>query len=337
MKIGEFLHDRIVSLLLHLFCMLALSAFLLLTGTGAGVVVIILIVWVISLCVLTVAGYIRQRNRIRELEAIMGGLKQKYLFTECAPRPQSYVGRKILGLYRRAGKSMIEAVSDAEAKQRDYREYIENWVHEIKVPITAIELLCENNKSETSRKIRLQLALIDGHVERTLYYARLDCVEKDYIIRETSLAETVKRVLSKYRFLLTQNNVRVETENLDKSVYTDGKWVEFMLGQLLSNAVKYKSASPVIRICAEESDGKTRLTVKDNGIGIPASELQRIFDKGFTGSNGRALGGSTGMGLYLCRKLAEALGVSLKACSKENEYTSISICFPRPLSYENER
>lgn len=337
MKPREFLHDQIISLLLHLFCMLVLSAFLLLTGTGLGIVVIILIVWAIGLCVLTTAGYIRQRNQIRELEAIMDDLEQKYLFMECAPRPQSYAGRKIFGLFRRAGKSMIEAVSDAETKQRDYREYIENWVHEIKVPITAIELICENNKSETSRKIGSQLALIEGHVERTLYYARLDCVEKDYIIRETSLAETVKRALSKYRFLLTQNNVRIETENLDKSVYTDGKWVEFMLGQLLSNAVKYKSISPVIRICTEESDGKTKLTVKDNGIGIPASELRRIFDKGFTGSNGRALGGSTGMGLYLCRKLAEALGVYLEADSRENKYTVISICFPRPLSYENER
>ena len=136
---------------------------------------------------------------------------------------------------------------------------------------------------------------------------------------------------------MTQNNMRVETENLDKSVYTDGKWVEFMLGQFLSNAVKYRSASPVISICAEESDGRTRLTIKDNGIGIPISELRRIFEKGFTGSNGRTLGGSTGMGLYLCRKLAEVLGVHLEADSRENKYTAISICFPRPLSYENER
>lgn len=337
MRIWEFLYDRVISLLLHLFCMLVLSAFLLLTGTGTGVVAIILIVWVIGLCILTAADYYKQRNQILELEAIMDGLEQKYLFMECSPKPKDYAGRKIFGLFRRAGKSMIEAVSDAEEKQRDYREYIENWVHEIKVPITAVELICENNKSETSRKIRSQLALIEGHVERTLYYARLDCVEKDFIIRETSLAETVKSALSKYRFLLTQNNVRVETENLDNSVYTDGKWVEFILGQLLSNAVKYRSASPVILICAEESDGKTRLMVKDNGIGIPASELRRIFDKGFTGSNGRTLGGSTGMGLYLCRKLAEALGLYLEADSRENEYSAISICFPRPLSYENER
>lgn len=337
MKIGEFLHDRIMSLLLHLFCMLAFSAFLLLTGTSWGVVFIILLVWAMGLCAVILASYFRQRNQIRELVSILDGLQQKYLFMECSPKPNNYFGRKIFELFRRSGKSMIEAVSLAEEKQREYREYIENWVHEIKVPITSVELICENNKSETALKIRSQLALIEGHVERALYYARLDCVEKDFIIRETPLAEAVKRAISKYRFLLTQNNVRIETENLDKFVYTDGKWVEFILGQLLSNAVKYRSASPVILICAQESDGRTRLVVKDNGIGIPASELRRIFDKGFTGSNGRALGGSTGMGLYLCRKLAETLGVYLEADSKENEYTAISICFPRPLSYENER
>lgn len=337
MKISEFLYDRVLSLLLHLFCMLVLSAFLLLTGSSRGVVVIILTVWAIGLFIATAAAYWQQNSRLCELEAIMKGLEQKYLFMECVPKPRSNTERKVFGLFRRAGKSMIEAVSDAEEKQRDYREYIENWVHEIKVPITAVELICENNKSETSRKIRFQLALIEGHVERALYYARLDCIEKDFMIQEISLAETVQRALSRGRFLLTQNNVRVETEQLNRLVFTDGKWVEFILGQLLSNAVKYKSTAPVIQIYAEESDGRVTLTVKDNGIGIPASELRRIFDKGFTGSNGRALGGSTGMGLYLCRKLAEALGAYLVADSKENEYTAISICFPRPLSYEDER
>lgn len=337
MRLGEFLHDRIMSLLLHLFCMLVLSAFLLLTGTGSGVIFIILIVWAIGLCVRTGADYLKLKLQLEKSEAIMDGLEQKYLFMECAPKPNDYYGRKLFELLRRSGKSMIEAVSNAEEKQRDYREYVENWVHEIKVPITAIELICENNQSEPSRKIRSRLALIEGHVERALYYARLDCVEKDFIIRETSLAETVKRALSRYRFLLMQNNMRIETEDLDKSVYTDGKWVEFMLGQVLSNAVKYRSASPLIRICAKEAEGRIRLTIKDNGIGIPLSELRRIFDKGFTGSNGHTLGGSTGMGLYLCKRLAEALGVSLEAASIENEYTAVSICFSRPLSYENER
>lgn len=337
MRVGEFLHDRAMSLLLHLFCMLALSIFLGLTGTGRGAIVIILMVWGIGLCLLNVAAYFRRRSQIHELQAIMDGLEKKYLFMECSPRPGSYVERKYFELCRRAGKSMIEAVSDAEEKQRDYREYIENWVHEIKVPITAIELICENNKSETSRKIRPQLALVEGHVERALYNARLDCIEKDYIIHETSLAEIVKRALSKHRFLLMQNNVRIDTEHLDKTVYTDSKWVEFMLGQLLSNAVKYKSASPVIVISGEEFEGRTRLVMKDNGMGIPAAELPRIFDKGFTGSNGRTLGGATGMGLYLCRKLAETLGAYLQASSKEAEYTEISLAFPRPLSYENER
>ncbi|GAB6106741.1 sensor histidine kinase [Fusibacter bizertensis] len=337
MKFIAFLSDGIMALLLHLFCMVALSSFLLLTGTSWGVVLIILIVWFVGLCVAIATTYFRQRNYIRELTSIMDGLDQKYLFAECLRKPNDYFRRKIFELFRCAGKSMIEAVSDAEEKQRDYREYIENWVHEIKVPMTSIELICENNKSETSRKIRSQLALIEGHVERTLYYARLDCVEKDFIIQETSLGEPVRRALSKYRFLLTQNNVRVETENLDRSVYTDGKWVEFILGQLLSNAVKYASASPIIFISTEEFNGRTKLTIKDNGIGIPAAELRRIFDKGFTGSNGRTLGGGTGMGLYICQKLAEVLGVHLEADSRENEYTTITIGFSRPLTYENER
>ena len=328
MKLSEFLHDRIIPILLHILCMLALSVFLYATGSSLGVITLILIVWMLGLFVFTIISYLKCRNEIRELQAIMDSLPQKYLIMECAPKPKSNYQRHIFNILRRAGKSMIEAISGTEAKWKDYREYIENWVHEIKVPITAAELICENNKSGVSRKIRSQLALIDSHVERSLYCARLDTLEKDFILREANLEEIVTRALSRLRFLLTQNNLSIETDALAVSVRTDGKWVEFIIGQILSNAIKYKSDNPVIRIYTEQTAGEVRLCVQDNGIGIPSSELRRIFDKGFTGSNGRALGGSTGMGLYLCRKLAAELGASLEADSKQHEYTKISVIFP---------
>ncbi len=328
MKMSEFLHDRSMSLLFHILGMAALSIFLYSTGSSPGVITLILIVWTLELCVFTAITYLKRRSEIRELEAIMNCLPQKYLFMECAPKPKSCYQRHMFNILRRAGKSMIETVSETEAKWKDYREYVENWVHEIKVPITAAELICENNKSEVSRKIRFQLALIDSHVERSLYYARLDTLEKDFILREVNLEDIVTSTLSKHRFLLTQNDVRIETNALEISACTDSKWVEFIIGQILSNAIKYKSRNPVIHIYTERTAGQIQLCVQDNGIGIPGSELRRIFDKGFTGSNGRALGGSTGMGLYLCRKLAGELGARLEADSVQHEYTKISISFP---------
>lgn len=327
MKISEFLHDCIISILFNIVGMMALSLFLYSTGSSPGVIILILIVWMIGLCLFIAVTYLKRKNEICELQAIMSNLPQKYLISECAPKPKSCYQRYIFNILRIACKSMIETVSDTESKWKEYREYIENWVHEIKVPITAIELICENNKSDISRKIRSQLVLIDGHVERTLYYARMDTLEKDFLLREVSLESIVAKVLSKYRFLLTQNNVRADVDNLDINICIDSKWIEFIIGQLLSNAIKYKSGNPVIKIYTEQTADEIKLCVQDNGIGIPSSELRRIFDKGFTGKNGRALGGSTGMGLYLCKKLASELGVRLESDAKEHEYTKISVVF----------
>ena len=125
-----------------------------------------------------------------------------------------------------------------------------------------------------------------------------------------------------------QGGVRIETEGLDSVVYTDKKWICFILGQLLQNSVRYRGESPVITISARQAGKQVSLTVADNGIGIPAHELPRIFDRGFTGSNGRTRGGSTGMGLYLCRKLTEFLEIQIQADSEEGQGTDVTLVFP---------
>lgn len=207
MKISEFLHDCIISLLFNIVGMMALLLILYSTGSSPGVIILILIVRMIGLCLFIAIAYLKRKNEIRELQAIMSNLPQKYLIAECAPKPKSCYQRYMFNILRIACKSMMEIVSDTEAKWKEYREYIENWVHEIKVPITAIELICENNKSDISRKIRSQLVLIDGHVERALYYARMETLEKDFLLREVSLESIVARVYISYSYN-TFKNVR---------------------------------------------------------------------------------------------------------------------------------
>jgi len=332
MSAGDYFRDNQGRLLFHLTGMGALSVFLLLTDTAGGIVTIILIVWVLGLILALAVDFARQRKRLEELWAILDGLPQKYLFMECAPKPHTEYERGLYQIMRTAGKSMIGEVSAVRRQQKDYREYIENWVHEIKVPITAIRLICENNRGDTTRKIMPQLAQIEEQVERSLYYARSEQVERDFVIRRTTLAAVVDAALAKYRTLLIQNGVCVETKNLDIPVYTDAKWLEFIIGQMLSNSVKYCGEQPVITIAAVNDADGTRLCITDNGIGIPAAELPRIFDKGFTGSNGRLRGGATGMGLYLCKKLTAHLNVDLSAKSVENEYTSMILYFSAILT-----
>lgn len=328
MKPIEFMRDRQGQVFLHAFSMVGLSAFLYLTGTAPGVLILILVVWILGVVVIMFMKYHRENSRLKELESIMDGLDKKYLFAECVSRPVSVYERRMFQLMRRSGKAMIEVVSEAQKGQKEYREYIEDWVHEIKTPITAAQLICSNNKSELSRKLLPGLAQIEEHVERALYYARAGSIEKDFIIRETSLSGIVKEALARHQTLLIQYGVSVDISGLDVLVYTDGKWVGFMLGQLLSNAIRYQGKTPVIRFEAQNIGKQVQLCVTDNGIGIPADELPRIFERGFTGSNGRQRGGSTGMGLYICRKLADFLQIELDAESIQNEHTSISMTFP---------
>lgn len=328
MNAGDYLRDRHGQLLLHLTGMMVLSAFLLLTGSGKGVVTLILIVWTFGLAFTLTISFLRQKKQLEELWTILDALPQKYLFMTCIPKPSTAYERQWQELMGVAGKAMIEEVSAVSHQQRDYREYIENWVHEIKVPITALSLICENNRGEVARKIKPQLAQIEEQVERSLFYARSTEMEKDFIVRKTKLSEIVDAALAKYSTLLIQSNVRVETEGLETALYTDAKWLAFIIGQILSNAVKYKADQPVITIAATEENSKLNLSISDNGIGISKAELPRIFDKGFTGSNGRTRGGATGMGLYLCKKLALRLNATLTADSAENEFTTLTLSFP---------
>lgn len=328
MTIFSFLYDRLTGLVLQTVFAAAAAAFLLVTGTQVGIVTILLILWLLIFLSVQTTDYLRAHNRLEELEAIMEGLDRKYLFAECCPKASCAYERSLQELYRRAGKSMIEAVSDAQAAQREYRDYVESWVHEIKTPITAAELICRSAEPSLRQRLSPELAQIEAHVERALYYARAESPEKDFLIRKSALAEITAQAIAHHKTLLIQNKILVETENLEYTVYTDGKWVSFILGQLLQNAARYRGENPIVTLSARQIGQQVQLTVQDNGIGIPAHELPRIFDRGFTGSNGRSRGGSTGMGLYLCRRLAGCLEIDLRIASEEGAGTTAILTFP---------
>jgi len=328
MTVGEFFLDRMDKIVFQAACILAAAGFLLITGTQPGIVLLLSAAGLPVFLIGQFLEFRREACRLKELKMIMDNLNERYLFAECVPKARSLYERKLFELFRLSGKSMIEKVSDARAAQREYREYVERWVHEIKTPITAAKLICQNTDSTIRRKLFQELAQIDAHVERALFYARAETAEKDFIVCRTELSKICNDAVEAHRTLLIQNGIRVEIKGCDGIVYTDGKWAVFMLGQLLQNAARYHGADPVITLSAERLKGQVRLAVTDNGIGIPAHELPRVFDRGFTGSNGRGRGGSTGMGLYLCRRLADALGIGLQIQSTEGTGTCVAFTFP---------
>ena len=329
MTFVEFLSDRLGYLLLQVMFAAGAALFLAATGTQPGVLAILLLTLLLIFTAVQLSDFHRQRSRLLELEAVLNGLAdQKYLFAECVSPPQKLYERHLFDLMRLAGRSMIGTVSDAKASQREYQEYVERWVHEIKAPITAARLTCRELDGDTRRKLTAQLSRIEAHVERALFYARAESPEQDCLIRQTDLAEIVSQALENHRSLLIQSGVRVETGGPDCTVYTDGKWASFILGQLLQNAARYRGEEPVIYITSEPLGKQVKLSVRDNGIGITAHEIPRVFDRGFTGSNGRTRGGSTGMGLYLCKKLSGFLELDIRLTSEEGAGTCVTLTFP---------
>lgn len=328
MTLREFLSDRLKRIALQVICAGLATLFLFATGTQPGVLVILLIVFLLILLTVNMFDFFQQRARLLELKSILDGLDRKYLFTECVPQPKGLFERRLFDLTRLAGRDMTGAVSDAQASQREYREYVERWVHEIKAPLTAARLICRELDGDTRRKLTAELSQIEAHVERALFYARAENPEQDCLFRQIELEKIAAQAIENHRSLLIQNDIRVEMENKNCAVYTDEKWAVFILGQLLQNAARYRGPEPVITLSAKPLGRQTQLIVHDNGIGIPAHELPRVFERGFTGSNGRIRGGSTGIGLYLCRKLAVFLELELRMDSQEGAGTTVTLTFP---------
>ena len=229
-------------------------------------------------------------------------------------------------LLKMAGKSMLEQIGEVERERLAYKEYIEQWIHEIKTPITAMKLLCENHRTDWTKELLLELEKTNRFTEQALYYARSEHTEKDYSVREMALSQVVHQAIADNKYLLLQGGMRLEVEEMQNTVYSDEKWVRFILNQLIANAVKYRTEQPVLRISTHKQQDQVVLVVEDNGIGIAASDLPRIFEKGFTGQNGRMVQQSTGIGLYLCKRLCEKLGIGIAAESSE-QGTAISLAF----------
>lgn len=328
MTATHYLSDKLMLIFLNLFCAAVLSLYLTALGNSPAVLLPILAVWAAVLSAVWTMDYLRLKKKYGRISAQLKLLDQKYLICEMLDRPGTSVERQYHSILHAACKSMLEKVNSLKNSQREYKEYIEEWIHEVKTPITAIDLICRNHPDSNNLRIGQELRRIDDLVEQALYYARSENVEKDYFVREFPLFDALGPALVQSRTLLLEENVSLQIEETPVTVCTDEKWLTYIIGQILANAVKYRrSYDAWIRISAKHTPGGVRLIIEDNGRGIRPEDLPRIFDKGFTGSirNGRK---ATGMGLYLCRKLCLKLGLSISADSVYQEGTSITIGFP---------
>lgn len=241
------------------------------------------------------------------------------------PKPRDLLERDYQSLIRVLAENRAELISQFDNRQTDMSDYYTLWAHQIKTPISAIGLLLQTEEGdrERTRAYEQELFKIEQYVEMVLQYLRLESMSSDLILVEYDLAEIVRQAVKKYGIIFINKKISLELEELNCRVLTDEKWLGFVLEQIISNALKYTNQGK-ISIYLDEQSEKT-LIIEDTGVGIRAEDIARIFDRGFTGYNGRMDKKSTGIGLYLCQQVLEKISHTITVTSQVGQGTRVSI------------
>ncbi len=330
MTISGFLRDRIPGIVIRVIAFAMVIIFLNAFNAQTQAILAVAIIFAIATVAFEMWEYFRKRKFYRRLAGSLDELDKKYLICEMLDAPGFLEGDLLVNTLSECDRSMAENVAVYRRQNKEFREYIELWVHEAKLPLASMRLMCRQSP-EIENKMAVQLGRIDDYIENVLYYARSENAERDYVIKETSVKKAFGNVAVKNREALQMIDARIETEGLDVSVMTDGKWLEFIFGQLMANSIKYYSEERplVISVSAEENDKQVTVRFRDNGIGIPAADIKNVFEKSYTGTNGRKDSKSTGMGLYIVKNLCDRLGHGIGIESQEDAYTEVTLTFTK--------
>lgn len=330
MKYGVYLKERWEWAAIFIWLLFSMEIFLLTVQGGLWLGVYTAAGLTIGYLAGTFADFRRQKRYYEQMLDMAEELDKKYLLSEMLPaggRQEEKIVSRALYL---AGKSMNEYAEGHRRRAKEYKEYIELWIHEVKVPIAAARMLIENHPCEIGGELMAEVERIEGYTEQALFYARSSAVEKDYLIREISLRHLVEETLLQKKKPLIAARAVIRLESLEQTVYSDSKWLAFILGQIVDNSIKYAGDKPPeLEIWAGAQKAGVKLFIRDHGIGIPDGETDRVCEKGFTGSNGRKYVKSTGLGLYLCDKLCRRLGHRMEVQSREGEGCTVAIVFPK--------
>lgn len=353
MRLGSYIRSRASELAIFVALEALLAIVLRVSGESAAFVVLVCTIALVAALIVIALGFYREKGFWNTLDEMCSSLDNVRLLPELIDRPEFPEGQAAYD----ALVSVVKSANDDVAEQRrfveDYRSYVETWVHEAKSPITAARLALSNLEEDADacagcsrameplvprlRSVEDELARVERYVEQALFYARSETLEHDFLVRSHSLREMVASAIKANANLLIAAGVTPRLgEGLDLKVFTDDKWLVFMLGQLLQNTARYVRPGcegwPQVWFDARLLDEglaneRVELTVRDNGCGVTAADLPRVLERGFTGDNGRAHKQSTGLGLWLVARLAKKMGVSVAVDSVEGEFFSVTMGF----------
>ena len=292
----------------------------------------------ILLLITVFVGFFRYSSKVK---ALSNALKRPV--EEQAQLPEATDDVEILyhRLLENQSIARSESESSAAIRQSQMRDYYSMWVHQIKTPISAMKLLLEAEREELGQlmcddeqsqcllsdnmdSFEDELFRIEEYVSMALQYQRVSSTENDFVLEKVSVDGVIRDTIKKYAKIMIRRHIGINYSGTGQVVYTDGKWLAFMLEQILSNAIKYTPQGGVTIETAEEKD-RFFITIKDTGIGIKAEDLPRVFEKGYTGYNGHADKKATGIGLYLCRQMADKLGHTIRMESEIGKGTKVWI------------
>ena len=245
--------------------------------------------------------------------------------------PKMDMELELLRLSSASEKESIEEIANALYQRQaeigklnsllaEYEDYVEKWAHEIKLPLSLLSLLLDNQSDQLPKDTAFKLDYvknqIQGNVSQILFYYRVKSEKNDFLFEDVDLQECIQDLLENFDPLLKEKNFTIQLENIQGNYYTDQRSFEFILSQILANSIKYSSDKPELKISMSKDKGRTNLIIRDNGCGVKACDLPHIFEKGFTGDSGDTRKKSTGMGLYLVKQLADALKIDITVKSE---------------------
>lgn len=336
MKFTSYLKDKMYVILLFLGTYGIALLFLFAFKVEKSLIIVLSLLNLLFIILSLTIDFFRKQKFYTHLLENINNLDKAYLVLETIEKPNFYEGKLITQALYEINKSMAETVKILETQTNDFKEYIEMWIHEVKIPIASLILMTHNHKEKFNKKMLEQMHRIDTYVEQVLYYVRSENAEHDYLIKEIELKNVINNVALKNKDELLENNIEFQVENVNFLVNTDAKWLEFILNQIINNSIKYKKENTFsyIKIEGREEKDKIYLSILDNGIGILESDIKRVFEKTYTGTNGRIKTKSTGMGLYIAKNLCMKLGHTIEIESKEQEFTKVIIKFSKNEFYK---
>ncbi len=331
MRITDYIKYYLPIISLNIFYYLLLLVVLILDNKFIGLAFSIIFVILITNAMYLLYIFYKHKKFYNMLTKYADSLKDKSQIGWVLEKNYTLEHGLITDILKKISKSTSDKLSDYENQIIDNERYTNLWLHEIKTPLSVIELLNDNDIIED------EVLRINAHIDNILYYSRINNISIDYNITEISIDTLVKNVIKNNQNLLIHNNVSIDLNLLDISVYCDIKWSEFIIKQIVHNSIKYKKNTLEISFVATKKTNGVLLEIKDNGVGIDSKDINFVFDKFYTGENGRLYDKSTGMGLAMVKEACNSMHLDVSINSVKGEFTCVSILFPfdKELHYKS--